>query len=386
VVFVFHFSSNYSLLMDDNESGASNNAQQPYGGESEPNCKTSPAGPQGNAPENNALEKEQAETYKVKDPSLARITRDRLVGWWGDPYRPKTNVVEKMTVLLTLVIAAVSILQWRIYRQQTRIMESAGPQTEQLIKSAKINAGAAKQIADASERNATAAEGFATSAGHIKDGIDHAVDKLAAAAAASQQSAGAAHEAVSIARDAMYLEQRPWVGIGIAKASLPANAIVTEQGIQASTVVFVAHNTGRTPAIRFRMQCCESTDQDPAYPVPDYDALYADIDKHFSDNLRRIIREHPEQGPGAKQWFAERRTEEEADAARNEQAVIEPNGTRTLSSLTRTFADDHLFHYTLGEFLYWDVLEPQNMHLTKFCIVQLGSGPPGLCSAGQGMN
>ena len=81
--------------------------------------------------------------------SLPRRVMTSFIERWRDPYRNRPNVAEWLTVLLTVVIAAVGFLQWFVYRQQTRIMGSNNPQTQKLIEASDVNASAARKSAQA---------------------------------------------------------------------------------------------------------------------------------------------------------------------------------------------------------------------------------------------
>ncbi len=100
---------------------------------------------------------------------------------WRDPYRNRPNVAEWLTVLLTVVIAAVGFLQWFVYRQQTRIMGSDKPQTQKLIEASDVNACAAR-------KSAQAARDLADTAALINRDIEDAVMKLDAQAKAIEAS------------------------------------------------------------------------------------------------------------------------------------------------------------------------------------------------------
>ncbi len=181
---------------------------------------------------------------------------------WHDPWRVRTNLAEKVTAFLTLVIAGIGILQWLVYRQQARIMGSDNPQTQKLIEAANINAEAAKQIAEASKRNATAAESFSTSADQIKDKMASAVDQLHTQAermeASRKSTEKASSDALQASIDNFRLDQRAWLGVqsiqvesegsGTIDNSLVGQARIRSLSIDLKGIHLVLKNTGKTPA------------------------------------------------------------------------------------------------------------------------------------------
>ena len=184
----------------------------------------------------------------------------RFLNWRNDPWRPRQNLAEWVTVLLTLVVAGIGYLQWRVYLQQAKIMGSDNPQTQKLIEAANINAAAAKKIAEASKRNATAAERFSTSADQIKVEIASAVNQLHTQAERMETSRKSteksSHDALQAAIDNFRLDQRAWIGFQPIKieniSKFPPSDVLSPQlrpvsfEIKGFDVVIV--NTGKTPA------------------------------------------------------------------------------------------------------------------------------------------
>jgi hypothetical protein len=201
---------------------------------------------------------------------------------------------------------------------------------------------------------------------------------------AAKSSAETARQSVQTAKDAMYTEQRPWVGIEVVPATLPANFIKAGAGNNASAVIIFAHNTGRTPALRWRSECCETPTRTNEEVVPDYDTLRSDPTTSLSPRLQEFIRLHPASSPAILQGRRAQQSLENGYFAETEQ-VIPPNGTWNLDIAT-VKADDHMFHYMIGKMVYWDVLDRTREHITKFCLVSFGNGPIRLCKSGQDMN
>src|SRR5271163_4237817 len=107
---------------------------------------------------------------------------------------------------MTIVLGTIAYLQLQVYRQQKTMMESSGSQTDQLIKAANIQAGAANKVAIASEKSAEAAGGFAKSAA----GID---SNTAGAVAEFRRIALDAERPLKLGIEASRDDQRAWFGI-----------------------------------------------------------------------------------------------------------------------------------------------------------------------------
>ena len=140
-----------------------------------------------------------------------------------------------MTVVVSVIIAVIALLQWGVYRQQKRIMESSGQQTQQLIDAANIQACAAKQIADAAGRSTAAAESFSTSAGQIRADTAHAVDEL-------KRAADNAQKQFHVAETALQVDTRAWIQPGFYKDNIP---IIVGSAYREP---FRFVNVGKTPA------------------------------------------------------------------------------------------------------------------------------------------
>ena len=160
-----------------------------------------------------------------------------------------------MTVAVSIVIALIAFLQYGVYRQQKKIMESSGQQTQKLIDAANIQACAAQKIAGASDRNAAAAESFSGSATSINKQTQIAakamadqVAKLQAGVNETSRLATAAQNANTIAQQATEMQTRPW--IGIESDPTPENVTITTwQDNPLFKFDLVLRNYGQSPAI-----------------------------------------------------------------------------------------------------------------------------------------
>jgi hypothetical protein len=155
---------------------------------------------------------------------------------WTNPYRHRANVAEIITGLLTLAIAVVGLLQWRVYRQQKTIMEKSGEQTDQLIKAANIQACAATQ-------NADSARSMAASAG-IQSQATNSIDmRIKAAEADFQQLAKNATDTLTNTQDSFRRDQRAWLGV------VDYHLLKFDGSVPMEITIDIV-NSGKTPAIQ----------------------------------------------------------------------------------------------------------------------------------------
>jgi hypothetical protein len=87
---------------------------------------------QGTPAEQTAADEKRRPYHSPKPTLPVRIYR-WLVTWWTNPFRPRGNFAEHLTVVVSIAIAVIAVFQYHVYRQQKEIMESSGEQTNQLI-------------------------------------------------------------------------------------------------------------------------------------------------------------------------------------------------------------------------------------------------------------
>lgn len=227
---------------------------------------------------------------------------------------------------------------------------------------------------------------LAQAAGRQADAAKILAENAKIQAEAAQRAANAAQASVSTAKDAMYAEQRPWVGIEVIPVSDPSVVRTTRPEVKASAFVIFAHNTGRTPALEWTSECCEPFERMNEFgeTIPDYDTLHADIDRHISVTMRARINDGTETIEEVRDWI--RKTQAEGDSFMRESQVITPGGFKEVQNVIQAQENDHTYHFVLGKFVYRDILDPTKEHVTKFCLVQLGNSDFRLCRTGQDMD
>ena len=219
--------------------------------------------------------------------------------------------------------------------------------------------------------------------------------------AASIIASNAAKSAAKTAKDAMYLEERPWVGLEVSVGPMPtlANGVplianVADPAAPGSNVVIFAHNTGKTPAVDWSALCCENFERstsDSDENIPDYATLVEAKRREFLAAQEKMTNAEIAQNPKMESQMrasdkklidAQLRTEDSGNII--DSGIIPPNGTKDLS-LTAAGGKSHILYYIVGEFVYRDVLDPIKEHITKFCLVRSHISPFKLCGTGQDM-
>jgi hypothetical protein len=295
-----------------------------------------------------------------------------LLRFRKSPAHTQANIVcTAIIALATVVYTCVAGFQLGVMRGTLSEMKRSGEQSTNQMWAAIDNVNWLARSADWSQKVAQQ-QASATVAEMQKQTI------------AQQSAAIASQNSVKATRDAMYAEQRPWVGIEqVSPASLPPNILSSKS--PSTTVIIVAHNTGRTPAIRWRMECCEAVDQDGFDPIPpDYDTLHKDVGRGFTPQLRESIRSHPERAERLRETWRENQASAHAYIARRDQETIIPNGYHTLD-ITTTRPNDHRRHFQIGKLVHFDTIDPAQEHVTNFCLWQLGNSPIMVCTFGQDM-
>jgi hypothetical protein len=187
-----------------------------------------------------------------------------------DISKNKPHWAEKATVLLTLAIVLVGIIQACIYQQQKRIMESSGKQTQQLIDAANIQASAAIKNTEAAQQNAQSAVNFASYAKGINEHTEDAVKQFKIMAKASENSITATQQAIR-------LEQRAWLFVGGFMGNPKAGDVFA-----ISTIVT---NSGKTPARKVAL--IDGVSPRAPSELPDFD--YTRLGPNFATEGKGIL-------------------------------------------------------------------------------------------------
>jgi hypothetical protein len=339
--------------MFDDESDSASRAEQPH----ESDTKASPYGfIQQDQPTQRKQESTSDKSHADNTPKPVFPVRawQWLVNWWTDPYRPRGNFPEHLTVIVSIVVAVIAGFQWSVYRQQKQIMESSGQQTQQLIVAANIQADAAK-------RNATAAESFSTSAIKIQDRIRLAETDFS-------EIANNANKSLRATQESFRADQRAWMGVVYFKADISDTEVLTVGGS------VVLKNMGKTPALHMSGRTLSITLSGQA-PVPDFDQEY----ERFRKYNERAKTSNPSYADTTKMNYFSGEEHSALDHQLFPDGMLCPPGTEMKVTIMagETFTKPELFRthssviYVLGKITYDDIFQ-NNKHTTKFCAMYAG--------------
>ena len=280
----------------------------------------------------------------------------------------------KVAVFLSALAAAFVCAQWLE-------MHAGGKDTHDLAVAAGNQATWTQRLADSAKIQSDKTQALADRTKDLADRMKDQADQTKAIAVqaivqarAAQEFAAEAANSVRVARDAMYLEQRPWVGIEIIDILAPN---------QSPELKVVIQNSGKTPALQWRDESIlaqgESDD-----PPGDYDFLHAREIHDYPPALKQRIKEHPEEESQVREMAGKYFATLEA-LNRREQQTLPPGGTSEKYMIMGPL-QDHLFHFVIGKLVYRDPIDPTKEHTTNYCLVAFRAAPLRLCKSGQDMN
>lgn len=301
---------------------------------------------------------------------------------------------KKIELFLGVSIAFFAGMQWFTTRSNN---ESTGRQTDQLITAAKISALA-------SDKNAPAAQNFATTAEKINQDLNRAVDRLNEQASATSDVAKAsgvqalfaaqqAHASSAIAEsnrqsavtayDALYWEQRPWVGVELIQNPTP----MTNFSTPGHEFIVIARNTGRTPALKWK-EICVAHVSALLGRTPDTLDCETLREREFQAEVTAGIafrmKQDPKSDPAQVRKDMEDFYSPKDITAPDEGQIIVPEGYKSVN-LGEYRSSDQLQHFRVGKFSYYDTIRPTVEHITAYCVVSFGDGTFRLCDFGQDM-
>lgn len=296
-------------------------------------------------------------------------------------------------VIATFCTIGVGIWGASIYNAQLREMKHTNELTQQalngngtaLIETLRKMQG---QI-DATTKLYGEAQKQTAQAQRLADESEISANGISRQAQSTEKSAIAAHDSVQVARDAMYFEQRPWVGVSV--SSGPIGPISNSPNTAASRIII--RNSGRTPALHLREQCKEWAQRVfDDERIPDCEEL-REINKRqrIEDLLKMALKSTPGIDVEAfredqRKWQIKSEEWQRTHSAPDEGQTLVPEGISDLG-ISFQLSSDLQWHYQVGSIVYHDPIKPSEEHITKYCLKQSSStGPWLLCKFGQEMN
>lgn len=271
---------------------------------------------------------------------------------WRNSWR-SASPITKGSFILTAFIAgatiAYAVTAWYTLGAMREISRESGAQTQKLLE-------AANQMKDAAWEFKGSAQAIDGNLGNAVAKLQGQVDQMQRYADDADATVGTAQDSVKVARDATYLELRPWVGVRVVPVSCPNAANTNCQAL-----VPVAHNSGKTPALHWKPTCFGKTDTEAKAELG-----CAEAGRLNGLDIESIMNTIPWQGK-----------------------TVVPDGDAEFGGLmTSAKTGDQRFtnEYVLGVFTYHDALRSEVEHFTNYCVWRHGNGDWQLCNFGQDMN
>jgi hypothetical protein len=75
------------------------------------------------SPHDDTATEEQNQPIDSPNPPFPIRLWQQLSGWWSNPFRERSNIPERVTVVITLIVAFIAGVQACIYRGQLHVMQ-----------------------------------------------------------------------------------------------------------------------------------------------------------------------------------------------------------------------------------------------------------------------
>jgi len=209
-----------------------------------------------------------------------------------------------------------------------------------------------------------------------------AQDNVAVVRRGIEENSARSKEALDTAIKSSQLDQRAWVGVVGVNTD---GGVATYEDFSVKGATLVIHNSGKTPALKIRIECCMFTNRLWTDPIPDYDAEVKATEesraagrKKSRERMEEQIRQHPEMRDMMiardKEFWD--RYDSSLRTMFHQGGVLAPTvatpigiipsmkwGTRNEQKLPITI-------YVLGKIVYRDVSSDTAEHTTKFCLMR----------------
>jgi hypothetical protein len=219
-----------------------------------------------------------------------------------------------------------------------------------------------------------------------------AAKSMERSAAAGKETADASQAAVQATKDAIYLEERPWVGV------VPTMSQCSGRPAQpCQELVPMVVNSGKTPALHLKVTCFDSIATEPAPKT--CGEISARRDNEMIHTLTQYeLRSHPGEDPAAAQSIVADHVRRNSEMAKAFLVSEEGEGTTILpgaggaplprleNAQPHAITGPAVNQYLLGAFTYHDPLRPKVEHTTQFCLWRHGGSDWQICRYGQDMN
>ncbi len=276
-----------------------------------------------------------------------------------------TRTIEWLQLVVNVTLLVVGIVAVCIYGRQLKVFN--GQFQEMHAQTGILNQQAQQAARDAIEAS---------------NKVERQLGILQQQVSAARDSVRATQKQTEAAAAAMQIDQRAWLGLAGVDTEGGAE---TKDTFRVQGVSIMLHNSGKTPALKVRIECCMLTTRVWTDPIPDYDSEFkaseesrATRRRESRERIEEMTRQHPEM---REQLLARDKEfwdsyESEMKSMYHQGGVIAPRvGTRfgvatSIQWGTRTNQQEPKTIYILGKVGYRDVFPGTPERSTKFCLLR----------------
>lgn len=310
----------------------------------------------------------------------------------------KANAVSQINVVLTIIIAASTLITGLINGITAYVAYRSAMAAEiSVVQSRQNNIDAiAAQRDIAADSLRASQENFRESLRASDESLRKTLAEMKTQSDASTALATEARRQADLARDAMLLDQRPWVGFAGAE-TIAGTQSSDGKTFSFKSVLISIRNSGKTPAINVSAVTLQ-TSLDWKEKIGDYDTFTAESERRRDEALSKFqeeqIRRNPKMADQIRAWDKEMKEREQKYTSELFPAgqVIAPGLVLTQGTPSFSYGirdDEHMTRlvvYILGKITYNDVFQNTPKHTTKFCLMRKGGTQFVPCPTGNYMD
>jgi hypothetical protein len=267
----------------------------------------------------------------VLDESEAKRAEKEIKG--AEELIRGTRVIEWLQLSVNALLVVFGIIAIFIYYGQLKVMRGQlgeiVKQYPEIRRQAQASTDAVKQAAADSVENS--------------ERVERQLKILQQQADAASKSAAAVQRQTEDSKTAMQVDQRPWVGL----VRWDTDKEKAKNPFMVQGLSIVLRNSGKTPALKVRLECCYYIRLYTYEPIPDYDAQAAAEDQRERWNGKTLYPQGGVLAPGVLDRFTVPDAIPWGRVGDRRQLVI----------------------YVLGKVDYSDAFPGTHEHSTKFCLM-----------------
>jgi hypothetical protein len=298
----------------------------------------------------------------------------------GTIHNQLTVIFTALIFIATGVYAILSGGQLYVMRHQLTEIKNSSADTHDL-------AIAAGKQADAAKTQSDQAVAQTDKMGKSLEKTDSLIRATADLAAQAKRSANLSATNLQASQDAIHLDERPWIGIAGVTTD---GGTETQDAFRVESVSIAFHNSGKTPAVRMKLECCMFSSILWRLPIPDYDETVKENERSKQALRDSEIKQHPELAKIFREQDALIASENKNFI--HEGGILAPGVFYTAGVISKTQwqrpteAGQHLTLYVMGKLTYYDIFPGTKQHSTKFCLMHTGGTSFSVCPASNWMD